>query len=262
MPENDTDIRRFRLDLAYDGRPFEGWQSQVGGNTIQDFLLVALQKTCPTIATVQGSGRTDAGVSAENQVAHFDAPGDWKMGPEEWLKALNSHLPPTIRIFGCSDADNDFHARFSATGKIYRYRIFTGPVLPPLKHGLIWHQPRFRDSGKIQSFSEAVKLFEGTHDFRSFSANRNDGNDQTRDAVRTISTVDLSESDAETLTLTFEGNGFLYKMVRFLVGTGVAHANGKISLEKIEVLLDGKKPTEKAPLCAPADGLILAKVRY
>ena len=124
-------VRRHRLTVAYDGRPFAGWQSQAGGNTVQDILLAALQSICSEIKTVQGSGRTDSGVSADAQIAHFDAPKEWRMNSDEWRKALNAKLPPAIRIFDCDVVDADFHARFSAEGKRYGYRIETGEALPP-----------------------------------------------------------------------------------------------------------------------------------
>ena len=140
----DGDKKRFCLNIAYDGRPFEGWQSQPGGNTVQDHIEKVLQKICPASSSVHGSGRTDAGVSAEGQVAHFDVPDDWKMTAPEWQRALNAQLPPTIRIVKSEPAAPDFHARFSAKSKIYRYRIFTGEVLPPLDHGLTWHTRQLR----------------------------------------------------------------------------------------------------------------------
>ena len=129
---------RFALTIAYDGRPFEGWQSQRGGNTVQDHLLTALQQIDPEIAQVHGSGRTDSGVSADGQVAHFDSSADSTLDAEAWQRALNTKLPPTIRVMECAEVPADFHARFSATAKHYRYRVSTRPVLPPLDAGLAW----------------------------------------------------------------------------------------------------------------------------
>lgn len=250
-------MSRFSLTLAYDGRPYAGWQSQAGGNTIQDILLAAMQEICPAIRSVQGSGRTDAGVSADGQTAHFDAPEEWSMGPEEWRKALNVKLPATIRIFSCEKVEADFHARFSASGKRYAYRIETGDTLPPLLAGLAWHR-RGVQAGLLE---EAATLFEGTHDFRAFSANRNDGKDADRDTVRTIFRTEVEYSGDHTATIRFEGNGFLYKMVRFLVGSVVYCAEGRFPPPEIEALLQGRAD-HKAPYCAPADGLILEKVFY
>lgn len=258
--DEEVSARRFRLTVAYDGRPFEGWQSQVGGNTIQDKLLAALQEIAPAITTVQGSGRTDAGVSAEGQVAHFDAPAGSSMNAAAWLRALNTKLPPTIRVMDCDGVPNDFHARFSAVGKTYRYQIWTGPVLPPLKAGLVWHLPRF-ENDDVGEFRTALKCFEGRHDFRAFSANRGDGKDQDRDSVRTVTEV-ASTWEGELMSVTFSGEGFLYKMVRFLVGSAAWAARGKLKIEEIERLLEAPPENGKAPFCAPADGLSLVKVRY
>lgn len=254
----DSELSRFRLTIAYDGRPFAGWQSQPDGNTVQDQILAELRGICPSATGLQGSGRTDAGVSALGQVAHFDCPVDWKMDATAWRKALNTKLPPSIRIMDCEAVDSDFHARFSATGKIYEYRIFTGEVLPPLDYGLVWH----RRNLPIEEFSEAMSVFEGTHQFRAFSANRNDGKDEGRDTERTIFDISSTESGDGYLTVSIHGDGFLYKMVRFLIGTGSYLALNRIDLETVEDWLRDPPETEKAPYCAPADGLSLFEVCY
>lgn len=251
-------MRRFKLVIAYDGRPFEGWQSQVSGNTIQDILLLGIRTICPAVKTVQGSGRTDAGVSAEGQVAHFDAPPEWRMGADEWRKALNTKLPATIRILSAQETGPDFHARFDAVGKHYRYRIVTSDVLPPLQVGLVWHRRGPADAGEL---SAVLKAYEGTHQFRAFSANRHDGKDETRDAERTIFEAKVVESGHQQLDLHFVGSGFLYKMVRFLVGTAVYCIEGRVSVAEIKDLLK-ERGGAKAPYCAPSNGLSLQSVRY
>jgi len=257
MAESSSQLRRFRMDVAYDGRPFAGWQSQVGGDTVQDVLLAALRAICPAIRTVQGSGRTDAGVSADRQVAHFDAPADWRMGGAEWRKALNAGLPATVRVMGCGEVDEAFHARFSALEKVYRYEIATGEVLPPLRAGLAWH---CRGIGSAPELAEAVSIFEGAHDFRAFSAKRRKGEEPT-DTVRTIHTAEVESVD-DGLFVRFRGDGFLYKMVRFLVGSAVYCTRGKVTQDELRALLDGADPERKAPFCAPAAGLFLEDVRY
>jgi len=252
--------RRFRLDLAYDGRPFAGWQSQPGGGSIQDAIQEALTATCPEVTSVQGSGRTDAGVSATAQVAHFDAPFDWRMDGWAWQRALNSKLPPTIRVMACREVDRTFHARFSAAEKIYEYEITTSEVLPPLRHGLAWHQ---RGIGPADAFEPILSRYLGTHDFGAFSAKRHDGHDDDRDTVRTL--VEASarpSSENEGLVLRFRGNGFLYKMVRFLVGTAVYVRLGRNSPEEMDALFSAGRAGSKAPYCAPASGLTLVGVRY
>jgi len=254
-----TPFRRFRIDLAYDGRQFSGWQSQPEGKTVQDALHTAMKLVCPEVSNVQGSGRTDAGVSASQQVAHFDVPGEWKMDARDWRRALNARLPPSIRIFESREVPDSFHSRFSAIGKTYRYQICCGEILPPLQHGLAWHLRNFEG---LEALQKGVSLFEGSHDFRSFSAKRNDGKDEARDTRREITEANAVEGPDETILLTFSGNGFLYKMVRFLVGSCVYYAQGKLTLPEISRLLRGENPLEKAPYCAPPDGLSLLAVRY
>ena len=262
MVLHEPQLRRFRLDLAYDGRPFAGWQSQAKGNTIQDVVLAELRAVYPEIMTLQGSGRTDAGVCASGQVAHFDVPVEWRMKGLEWQRALNSKLPPSIRVIRCREAPSEFHARFSAEGKVYRYDIITAEVLPPLLHGLVWQRRGLKDT---EALAEVMGLYVGSHDFRAFSANRNDGKDEKRDTIReiTLAEIDFDLEDASgRLSLRFRGNGFLYKMVRFLVGTAVYNVEGKITNEEIMELLQGCAPNKKAPFCAPPDGLSLEQVNY
>lgn len=255
-------FRRFRLLIAYDGRPYDGWQSQPSGNTIQDYIQTGIHAICPEISTIHGSGRTDAGVSADGQVAHFDAPIDWKMDSSAWSKAINTKLPRTIRIMDCVETAPDFHARYSARGKVYRYRIFTGTVLPPLDYRLAWHQPRL----DLEKFSEALKIFVGEHHFKAFSANRNDGKDEGRDCLREIFSIEASSSDRtnndDLINIDIHGSGFLYKMVRFIIGTGVRLSEGKLEYTIVKNWLNDPDPAEKSPLCAPADGLSLRKVIY
>lgn len=250
--------RRFRLVVAYDGRPWAGWQSQVGGDTVQDRLLAALRSIHSGIATVQGSGRTDAGVSALGQVAHFDVPADASLDAGAWLRALNTKLPPSIRIMDSAEAAPDFHARFSAVAKTYRYRIWTGPVLPPLEAGLAWHVPR---PGDRDALVAALALFCGRHDFRAFSAKRGDGRDEDLDTVREVFEI-TTKSGEDWIEVTFTGEGFLYKMVRFLVGSAVRVGQGKLDPAAIVSLLNGDGASRKAPYCAPPDGLLLLEVRY
>jgi tRNA pseudouridine38-40 synthase len=250
---------RLKLTIAYDGRPFLGWQSQVGGNTVQDILHEALEAVAKQPLRLQGSGRTDTGVHALGQTAHFDAPESLSMNPYNWVPALNTKLPATIRVMGCDEVAPDFHARFSATGKTYRYDICTDPVLPPLKAGLAWHLPRLLDADVL---SRTLTLFIGNHDFHAFAAYR--GNEQeSTDYVRTIRAANL-DALPDGYRLTFSGDGFLYKMVRMLAGSAVKVAQGRFRLDDLAALLDQPQglPHGKAPLCAPADGLYLESVHY
>src|SRR5690606_28107864 len=134
-------------------------------------------------------------------------------------------LPPTIRVMRCGVTDLRFHARFSALTKTYRYHIATGEVLPPLLHGLAWHQRGLESPGELAA---VLDLFEGTHDFGAFSAKRHDGKDEGRDTVRRIQSARVAANDDKSLVLEFCGNGFLYKMVRFLVGSAVYCAKRRL----------------------------------
>ncbi len=250
---------RLKLTIAYDGRPFRGWQSQAGGGTVQDILHEALEEVAKQPLRLQGSGRTDTGVHALGQIAHFDAPPDISMNPFNWVPALNCKLPATIRIMACEEVPADFHSRFSATGKIYHYDLCTDPVLPPLKAGLAWHLPRLLDATLL---GQALALFHGRHDFHAFAAYR--GNETGDDDwFRTIHRADVTTLD-DGYRIVFAGDGFLYKMVRLLTGAAVHAAQGRMRLDDLAAMLDQPPglPLGKSPLCAPADGLYLREVLY
>ena len=250
---------RLKLTIAYDGRPFSGWQSQAGGNTVQDILNAALAEVAKQPMRLHGSGRTDTGVHALAQVAHFDAPPEIHMNPFNWVPALNCKLPATIRVMACEEVAPDFHSRFSAIGKIYRFDLCTDPILPPLKAGLAWHIPRQLDADVLW---DALALFIGRHDFHAFAAYR--GNETPNiDWFRTIESVELTTLQ-DGYQITYNGDGFLYKMVRLLTGGAVHAAQGRIRLDDFAALLDQPAglPLGKSPLCAPADGLYLQEVVY
>lgn len=250
-----TGAQRLKLTIAYDGAPFAGWQSQVGGNTVQDLVEAALAKIAKTEIAIHGSGRTDAGVHALGQVAHFDAPADSRMTPESWLRALNANLPPEIRILRAARAAADFHARFSAQGKTYRYELWTGPVLPPHLHRRAWQVATTPDFARLR---EALEVFGGEHDFRAFTANR--GGKPVEDTVRRITAIRATRS-GPLWRITFEGGGFLYKMVRMLTGAAVRVAQGREDSSTLRRLLAEPRSGRWSHV-APADGLTLVRVRY
>lgn len=242
---------RLKLTIAYDGEPFAGWQSQTSGDAVQDVVERAMAKVAGERVTLHGSGRTDAGVHALGQCAHADVPEN--MTPQSWQKALNANLPPAIRIMRAQKARADFHARFSARGKIYRYLIRNGPVLPPHEVGRVWHLPHQLD---FEAFSRTARVFEGRHDFAAFAANRGT---EVKDTCRTIHRV-APVRKGELWTVTFEGQGFLYKMVRMMVAAAVRVSQGREPIENIRARLKGGEP--KWNHVAPADGLSLVKVLY
>lgn len=250
---------RLKLTIAYDGRPYSGWQSQAGGNTVQDIIQEALEEVAKQPIRLHGSGRTDTGVHALAQTAHFDAPPELSMNPFNWVPALNCKIPATIRIMGCEEVPADFHSRFSAIGKVYYFDLCTDPVLPPLKAGLAWHLPRQLDADVLW---DALALYLGRHDFHGFAAYR--GNETAEmDWVRTIESIELTTLQ-DGYRISYTGDGFLYKMVRLLTGGAVHVAQGRMRLDDFEKLLDQPPglPFGKSPLCAPSDGLFLEKVLY
>src|SRR5438046_7502682 len=179
--------RRLKLIVAYDGRGFAGWQSQSHRNTIQDHLERALEHISGKAVRVHGAGRTDAGVHALAQCAHVDL-ADSRLSAARWTGALNARLPPAIRVLRCRYVSKDFHARLSAKGKLYRYRIWSGPVLPPFEYGRAWHVASPLD---LEVLKTAAKHFIGTHDFNSFPA------DPGKSATRT----DSSRGEREKKTI-------------------------------------------------------------
>lgn len=250
---------RLKLTIAYDGAGLEGWQSQPGGNTVQDHLERAVAETAKQPVRVHGSGRTDAGVHALAQVVHFDVPEGISMNPFNWVPALNTKLPAALRVMACEEVPADFHARFSATGKTYRYDLSTEPVLSPFRAGRAWHLPRQLDPYTLR---ESMGLFEGRHDFEGFGARRGNETEETS-FVRTIARVELEELEWGW-RLRYRGDGFLYKMVRLMTGAAVQAAQGRLRVDQVAELLDQPPglPFGKSPLCAPADGLFLESVEY
>jgi len=244
--------RRLKMIIAYDGAPFAGWQSQSHRNTVQDHLERAFERVIDEPVRVHGAGRTDAGVHALAQCAHADLAK--LLAPARWVEALNALLPPAIRVVRCQYVSNDFHARLSAKGKIYRYKIWSGPVLPPFDYARAWHVTRSLDLKLLKS---AAKHFVGTHDFAGFAANRGK---PERITIRTIYSVRVSQK-GPWVTIEFDGDGFLYKMVRLIVGSLVKCALAKIHVDDLVARLHSRQ-LGASRFAAPAEGLFLVRVRY
>ena len=187
------------------------------------------------------------------QCAHIDLPND-RLSAARWSEALNALLPPTIRVLRCQYVSNDFHARLSAKGKIYRYRLWVSSVLPPFEYGRAWHIPRPVD---LTILRRAAGQFVGTHDFAGFAANRGK---QEKSTIRTIYSARVRKT-GPCVTIEFDGDGFLYKMVRLIVGDLVKSALGKVRIEDVATRLNSGQLS--APrFAAPAEGLFLVRVRY
>src|SRR4051812_15122975 len=246
---------RLKLIVAYDGAPFAGWQSQASGKAIQDHLEAAFRLISSQPIRVHGAGRTDAGVHALAQCAHVDLPAQ-RYSSDRWVSALNGVLPPTIRIMQCRFVPGSFHARFSAKGKIYRYRIWNAGVLPPLENGRAW---LIRNSLDIEAMTAAARNFCGQHDFASFAANR--GTPET-DTIRTIRGFRVKRT-GPCISIEVEGDGFLYKMVRMMVGTLPRVGLGEAHSDEIKARLAApRRVPSQGRNAAPASGLFLVRVRY
>ncbi|HTD66629.1 MAG TPA: tRNA pseudouridine(38-40) synthase TruA [Candidatus Limnocylindria bacterium] len=246
---------KFRFLIAYDGANYEGWQMQKTGLGVQQCIEEALQKFCPGAGRVHGSSRTDTGVHALGMVAHFEVPRRaFKMSARKLLLAINSFLPEDIRVLEARRAPAKFHARFNAKGKQYRYFVWNHTAMNPLQRGRAWHVPVPLD---FEMMKHAAKFFVGKHDFKSFAVNRRY---EMASTVRTVTRCEVRRRGRE-LTFIIEGDGFLYKMCRGIVGTIVQAGQGKFPPEEIKVMLDGQD-RRLAGMTAPAHGLVLWRVFY
>jgi tRNA pseudouridine38-40 synthase len=242
-----------RLTLSYDGSSFLGWQIQKDKPSVQLRIEQALQQIWNRRIPVAGSGRTDAGVHALGQVANFFAtPKFTRM--DSLMAALNYHLPPAIRVLNACRVPDSFHARFSAKGKEYRYRIVNERFCSPFEINRAWHVPRPLD---IESMKEAAKLFIGAHDFAAFASNPGY---ERESSIRSIFSIAFVRRGG-AWNLVFRGNGFLYRMVRNIVGALVKVGHGRLSAGDIQRILDSRSRSQ-APMTAPACGLYLARVFY
>jgi len=249
---------RLKLTIAYDGAPYKGWQFQPKVTTVQETVEIAISEIAKVPIKIYASGRTDTGVHAYGQVAHFDAPEKSKMLPENWLVAVNTRLPAAVRIMNCEEVPNGFHARFSAVSKTYEYRIETGDVVRPHDAGRVWHVPRGLD---VEILTECLQAYIGEHDFRHFSALR--GNESEETSFRRVITEASVQLEGSQLIISYSANGFLYKMVRILTGVAVSVARGRLGREEFSSMLTSiNTEFNTAKLCAPAGGLSLLKVIY
>ncbi|MDR1191854.1 MAG: tRNA pseudouridine(38-40) synthase TruA [Verrucomicrobiales bacterium] len=247
------EIRNHRLTIAYDGTLFAGWQIQANPATVQGHLERVLERCWGEHLTLYGSGRTDSGVHADGQVASFKAPAKFK-SLAALQAALNYYLPPQIRVTRARYAADDFHARFSAKGKEYRYRICNHPFHDPFELNRSWHVPRPLN---ITAMRQAARLFVGEHDFASFTSNPGYARATT---VRRVTRVSISAS-GPLITVSVRGGGFLYRMVRNLVGALVKVGLGRLTVSEVTQILAAKQ-RRVAPNTAPACGLYLHKVFY
>lgn len=246
---------KFKLIIAYDGTAYQGWQVQKIGTGVQEKVEAALAKLFPSAPRVHSSSRTDTGVHALGMVVHFEtSPTEGKMPARKLALAINAHLPEDVRVLSAARARGKFHARFDATGKQYRYCVWNHPAMNPLLRRTAWHVTRPLD---LKAMRAAAELFVGRHDFQSFAANPGYQKEST---VRSLTRCEIKRSGPQW-TFVIEGDGFLYKMCRGLVGTLVQVGEGKITAEDIPAILAGRD-RRIAGMTAPAHGLVLWKVFY
>jgi tRNA pseudouridine38-40 synthase len=245
-------MARYRLTLEYDGSPFAGWQRQANGPSVQAAVEEALFKLSSERVTVTGAGRTDAGVHAFGQVAHFDLEKDF--APEKLRDALNHHLRPApIAVLEATIAAPDFHARFSATARHYLYRILCRRSPPALDRGRVWHIVRELDADAMHA---AAQLLVGQHDFTTFRSSEC----QAKSPVKTLDRLELRRA-GEEIHIEASARSFLHNQVRSMVGSLKLVGESKWRPREIKAALDAKDRARCGPV-APPDGLYLTRVDY
>ncbi len=242
---------RITLTVSYDGTAYCGWQIQPNGVTVQEVLQNAIFSLTGERVSVTGSGRTDAGVHAKGQVAHFDT--ESSIPPERFYLALNPLLPKDIKVIKSAIAPGGFDARKSAKRKTYCYTLYKSDVELPLIDG---YAMRIDNGVNLDKMKEVAKLIEGEHDFKAFS--RAGGSAKT--TVRTVYKIDIAD-DGEKINIFVCGNGFLYNMVRIIAGTLLVAGEGKLDGNSVKAMLETGRRVEGVKTC-PAKGLCLVSVEY
>jgi len=242
---------RIALGLEYDGAPFQGWQTQAGGTGVQDALERALSSIADAPVSTVAAGRTDAGVHAAMQVAHFDT--DARRADSAWIRGVNALLPTSVAVRWALVVPNDFHARFAATGRHYTYLLLDRPVRPALLAGRVgwYHRPLALDLMRA-----AADALLGRHDFSAFRA----AECQAKSATRMLDRLEISRED-DMIRFDLHADAFLHHMVRNIVGALVYVGNGRHPPAWVAELLAGRDRTRAAPTFG-ADGLYLTGIDY
>jgi len=245
--------KRILITIEYDGTNYNGWQKNGDLPTVCGQLESAFNRLIGRDIQIYGSGRTDAGVHAVGQTAHFDLPDDFTLAEKKIPESVNVYLPDDIRVKTAKEVSPKFHARYNVKTKTYLYKCYTGAVSSPLKNGLYAYVPAVLDYDKMKS---AAGAFIGRHDFSAFCTSGGDNESFLREIV----SFDVVKGKGEYLFYVC-GKGFLYNMVRYMVGTVIKAGKNKITVEEIENALktgDKRYVGEKMPAC----GLYLYKVEY
>jgi len=257
-PRDSKDrMRNLKLTLSYDGSDFAGWQVQPDATTVQGTLACAIGRITGEKVLPQGSGRTDAGVHALAQVATFVT--ESSVPTANFRKALNDILPASVRVLEVEEVAADFHARHSALGKTYRYRIYRETICPPFLARYVWHYPYPLNE---EAMARAAALVEGEHDFTSFAA-VDPERGREGEAVSNVRRIFSSgwERQGDEFVYTVRGSGFLHHMVRNLVGTFILVGKGTLQVEEVARILEARNRSA-AGATAPACGLFLISVEY
>lgn len=244
-------MRNIKLTIEYDGTNYHGWQIQKNAKTIQGVILDAIKKLTREEIVLNGSGRTDSKVHAYGQVANFKTNSN--IPPERFAHALNRILPDDIVVKKSEEVDMDFHARYSAQAKIYRYLIYNSKFPSPLLRNRAWYVPY---SLNFEEMMRAAEFFRGTHDFSAFRA----VGSTVESSIRTISRISL-EKKSDIISLEVTSNGFLYNMMRIIAGTLVDVGRGKFKCEDVKGIIESRD-RKKAGQTAPPEGLYLVRVYY
>ena len=242
---------RVRAVVAYDGTDYFGFQRQANGPTVQAALEDALAQVTQSPVAVVAAGRTDSGVHARGQVVAFDI-ADWRHGLDDLQRALNAVLPPDVAVSAVEEAAPDFHPRYDARSRRYRYTVYNAPVRSPLDRRYSWHIRSPLDVGAMQ---EAARLLLGEHDFAAFGRPP-----QGTNTVRLVLAVEWGGRPPR-LTFDIEANAFLYRMVRSIVGTLVSVGRGAMSVAEFAAVLESRERARAGPT-APPQGLCLIEVKY
>ncbi len=243
---------RYRLTIEYDGSGYNGFQTQIGQPTVQGAIERALLAFCGETIRIAAAGRTDTGVHATGQVVSFDLQKTWPAATV--MNALNAHMvDEAVSVLDCIEVDPDWHARFSATGRRYLYRILNRPGRPALDLGRVWHMKKNLDAGRMH---EAAQRLVGMHDFTTFR----DVNCQSKSPDKTLDVARVMRVGDE-VQLVFEARSFLHRQVRSMTGTLVEVGLGRWSPEDVTRALEARDRAACGPV-APSDGLYLTGVVY
>jgi tRNA pseudouridine38-40 synthase len=252
--------QRLKMTIAYCGTPWLGWQSQAEGRTVQDEIETAIQRLVKRPLRIQGASRTDAGVHALGQLAHVDVPDDIKLPLSAWMDGLNALLPDTIRVLAADVAPLGYDACGSSTGKTYRYRIWRAREMNVFEADRAWHVHGPLDMEALQT---AAHRLIGTHNFVRLSANRGDQSEEARrldvvGSTRTVRRVEIRELE-KVLEIEIDGDAFLYRMVRMIVGSLIQVARGRDSIEWFTQLIESPQGLQSHQT-APPGGLYLVQI--